>query len=156
MGQLGGSSLAAAQGRDQRLATNELLGARTAGLTETRIGDQNAFTRSSNQTAERYAQESGKVNREAGDWIASISIEQGKETSSAAYAAAGTAISGHKSALALNNQASRVEFDGRVSAAGITHTAAVESAKLQSISAVVSRIGSKIAQDIEHGMEMRY
>ena len=155
MGQLGGSSLAAAQGRDQRLATNELLGARTAGLTETRIGDQNAFTRSSNQTAERYAQESGKVNREAGDWIASISIEQGKETSSAAYAAAGTAISGHKSALALNNQASRVEFAGRVSA-GITHTAAVESAKLQSISAVVSRIGSKIAQDIEHGMEMRY
>jgi len=55
---------------------------------------------------------------------------------------------------------SKSQFDaiveGRVSAAAITHTAADESAKLQAIAAVVRRIGSKIGQDIEHGMEMRY
>jgi hypothetical protein len=40
--------------------------------------------------------------------------------------------------------------------AGITHTAAVDSAKLQAISMIVSRMGAKLAQDIEKGMEMRY
>ena len=58
--------------------------------------------------------------------------------------------------MGLNNQAAKVEFDGRISAAGITHSAAIESAKLQAVSAIVSRIGSKIAQDIERGMEIRY
>jgi hypothetical protein len=32
----------------------------------------------------------------------------------------------------------------------------VERAKLQAISVIMSRMGSKIAQDIEKGMEMRY
>jgi len=43
-----------------------------------------------------------------------------------------------------------------MSSAGITHTAAVDSAKLQAISMIVSRMGAKLAQDIERGMEMRY
>jgi hypothetical protein len=156
VGQLGGSSLAAWQGREQRLATNELLGARMSGVTDTKIGDQSSFTRSNNQTAERYAQESAKVNREAGDRMGAISIQQGKESAGAAYAGAGTAIAGHKAAQGLNDQATKVEFTGRVAAATITHTAAVDSAKLQAISSIISRMGAKLAQDIEKGMEMRY
>jgi hypothetical protein len=156
VGQIGGSSVAALQGRGQRLATNEQLGKQTLGVTEGRIGNQEGFTASSNQTAERYARETGNINREAGDRISAISIQQGRESADAAYAAAGTAISGHRSAMGLNNQATRVEFEGRVSAASITHTAANESARLQAVSAVVSRVGSRIAQDIEHGMEMHY
>jgi hypothetical protein len=156
VGQLGGSSLAAWQGREQRLATNELLGARMSGVTDTKIGDQSSFTRSNNQTAEKYAQESAKVNREAGDRMGAISIQQGKESAGAAYAGAGTAIAGHKAAQGLNDQATKVEFSGRVAAATITHTAAVDSAKLQAISTIISRMGAKLAQDIEKGMEMRY
>src|SRR5437667_2452164 len=117
-GQIGGASLAALQGREQRLATNEQLGSKTFGVTQRRIGNQDAYTDSSNLTAEKYARETAAVNREAGDRIGAISIQQGKETAGAAYAAAGTAISGHRAAMSLNNQAAKVEFEGRISAAG--------------------------------------
>jgi hypothetical protein len=58
--------------------------------------------------------------------------------------------------LGLNNQATRVEFTGRVIGAEITQKAAIDSAKLQAISTIISRMGAKLAQDIEKGMEMRY
>jgi hypothetical protein len=88
--------------------------------------------------------------------MAAISMQQGSEAAGAAYAAAGTSIAGHRTALGLNNQAIQVEFTGRMSSADITQKAAVDSAKLQAISMIVSRMGSKLAQDIEKGMEMRY
>jgi len=88
--------------------------------------------------------------------MAGISMQQGKETVGAAYAAAGTSIAGHSSALGLNDQATKVEFTGRVAGAAINQKAAMDSAKLQAISAIISRMGSKLAQDIEKGMEMRY
>jgi hypothetical protein len=43
-----------------------------------------------------------------------------------------------------------------MSSAEITRHAAIDAAKLQAISMIVSRMGSKLAQDIEKGMEMRY
>jgi hypothetical protein len=43
----------------------------------------------------------------------------------------------------------------RVSGAEITHTAAVDSAKPQAISMIVSRMGAKLALDLEKGTEMR-
>ena len=43
-----------------------------------------------------------------------------------------------------------------MSSAEITHHAATDAARLQAISTIVSRMGSKLAQDIEKGMEMRY
>jgi len=101
-------------------------------------------------------QESAKLDREAGDRMGPISIQQGKESAGAAYAGAGTAIAGHKSAQGLDDQATKVEFTGRVATGTITHTAAVDSAKLQAISTIISRMGAKLAQDIEKGMEMRY
>jgi hypothetical protein len=45
---------------------------------------------------------------------------------------------------------------GRVAGAEINQKAALESAKLQALSVIMSRMGSKIAQDIEKGIEMRY
>jgi hypothetical protein len=68
----------------------------------------------------------------------------------------GTSIAGQRSAMGLNNQATRVEFSGRVAGAEITQKAAIESAKLHAISMIISRMGSKLAQDIEKGMKMRY
>ncbi len=38
----------------------------------------------------------------------------------------------------------------------INQNAAIDSAKLQAISTIISRMGAKLAQDIEKGMEMRY
>jgi hypothetical protein len=38
----------------------------------------------------------------------------------------------------------------------MTQKAAIESARLQAISTIMSRMGAKLAQDIEKGMEMRY
>ena len=64
-----------------------------------------------------------------------------------------SARSQHKAAQNLNDQATKVEFTGRVTAAKVPHNAAVDSAKLQ---AIISRMGAKLAQDIEKGMEMRY
>ncbi len=147
---------AALQGREQRLATNELLGARMSDVTNMKIGDQSSFTRSNNQTAEKYAQESAKLNREAGDRMGAISIQQGKESAGAAYAGAGTAVAGHRAAQGLNDQATKVEFTGRVTGAEITQKASIDSARLQAISMIISRMGAKLAQDIEKGMEMRY
>ena len=45
---------------------------------------------------------------------------------------------------------------GRMNSANIIKNAADDSAKLQAISTVISRMGSKLAQDIEKGLEMRY
>ena len=67
-----------------------------------------------------------------------------------------SARSQHKAAQNLNDQATKVEFTGRVTAATVPHNAAVDSAKLQAISTIISRMGAKLAQDIEKGMEMRY
>jgi hypothetical protein len=88
--------------------------------------------------------------------MAAISMQQGQESAGAAYAAAGTSIAGHRNALGINDQATQFEFRGRMDGAAITHTAAVDSAKLQAISMIVGRMGAKLAQDIEKGMEMRY
>ena len=74
----------------------------------------------------------------------------------AAYSAAGTAIGGHRTAQSLNDQATRVEFTGRATSAETSQKAAIESAKLQAISTILSRMGAKLAQDIEGGIEMRY
>jgi len=97
-----------------------------------------------------------QANRQTGDRMSAISAQQGKEASGAAYAAAGTSIAGQRSALGLNNQATKVEFSGRVAGAEITQKAALDSASLQATSTIISRMGAKIAQDIERGMEMRY
>jgi hypothetical protein len=114
------------------------------------------YTNSGNQNASTYAGAVNQANRETGDRLAAISIQQGKEAAGAAYAAAGVSIAGQRSALGLNNQAARVEFSGRVAGAEINQKAAIESAKLQAMSVIMSRMGSKLAQDIEKGMEMRY
>jgi len=69
--------------------------------------------------------------------MAGISMQQGKEAAGAAYAAAGTSIAGHRSGVA---------------GAEITQKAAIDSAKLQAISMIISRMGSKLAQYREgHG-----
>jgi hypothetical protein len=109
-----------------------------------------------NANAAQNFTEVQKVERQTGDRMAAISMQQGRESAGAAYAAAGTSIAGHQTALELNNQATQVEFTGRMGSAEITHQAAVDSARLQAISMIVSRMGAKLAQDIEKGMEMRY
>ena len=119
-------------------------------------GARTEYTGSANQNASTYAGAVNQANRETGDRMAAISIQQGKESAGAAYGAAGVSIAGQRSALGLNNQAARVEFSGRVAGAEINQKAALESAKLQAMSVIMSRMGSKLAQDIEKGMEMRY
>ena len=119
-------------------------------------GARIGYVNSANQNANTYASDVNQASRDTGDRMASISMQQGKETAGAAYAAAGTSIAGHRTSLGLNDQATRVEFTGRIAGAEITQRAAIDSAKLQAISAIISRMGSKLAQDIEKGMEMRY
>jgi hypothetical protein len=114
------------------------------------------YTSGANANAAQSFTEAQTVERQTGDRMATISMQQGQESAGAAYAAAGTSIAGHKTALGLNNQAVQLEFTGRMSSADIVQKAAVDSAKLQAISTIISRIGSKLAQDIEKGMEMRY
>jgi hypothetical protein len=114
------------------------------------------MSHSTNQNASKYASDVNQANRETGDRMASVSMQQGRESAGAAYAAASTSIAGHKTAQGLNDQATRVEFTGRVSGAEISKNAALDSAKLQAISTIISRMGAKLAQDIEKGMEMRY
>jgi hypothetical protein len=109
-----------------------------------------------NANATQNFTDAQKVDRQTGDRMAAISMQQGKESAGAAYAAAGTSIAGHRRALGLNDQATQVDFTGRMRSAEITHQAVVDSAKLQAISMIVSRMGAKLAQDIEKGMEMRY
>jgi hypothetical protein len=114
------------------------------------------YVNSANQNATKYATAVNQANRETGDRMASISMQQGRQSAGAAYAAAGTSIAGHQTAQGLNDQATRVEFTGRSTGAEINQKAAIDSAKLQAISTIISRLGAKIAQDIEKGMEMRY
>jgi hypothetical protein len=54
------------------------------------------YTNSANQNASTYAGAVNQANRETGDRMAAISIQQGKEAAGAAYAAAGVSISGTK------------------------------------------------------------
>jgi len=114
------------------------------------------YVNAANQNATKYTSEVNQANRDTGDRMASISVQQGKESAGAAYAAAGTSIAGHRTAQGLNDQATRVEFTGRITGAEITQKAAIDSAKLQAISTIISRMGAKLTQDIEKGMEMRY
>jgi hypothetical protein len=114
------------------------------------------YTSGVNANAAQSFTQAQTVERQTGDRTAAISIQQGREAAGAAYAAAGTSIAGHRSALRMNNQAVQVELSGRLSGAEITQKAAMDSAKLQAISTIISRMGSKLAQDIERGMEMRY
>jgi len=114
------------------------------------------YVNATNQNATKYASDVNQANRETGDRMASISLQQGRESAGAAYAAAGNSISGHKTAQSLNDQATRVEFTGRITGAEISQKAAIDAAKLQAISAIISRMGAKLAQDIERSMEMRY
>src|SRR5215203_385443 len=53
-------------------------------------------------------------------------------------------------------QGNKVRYDSQIEASRITRDAAMEAARLQALSSVVSRVGSKIARDIEKGLEMRY
>lgn len=122
------------------------------GYDAARIG----YTSGVNANAAQSFTEAQRVERQAGDRLAAISMQQGSEAAGAAYAAAGTAITGHKTALGLSKQAVDIDFTGRMSSAEITRHAAIDAAKLQAISMIVSRMGSKLAQDIEKGMEMRY
>ena len=94
------------------------------------------------------------VDRQAGDRMAAIFMQQVENllelpTLPPALPSLGIA------ALGMNNQATQIEFRGRMSSAGITHTAAVDSAKLQSISMIVSRMGAT-RPGYRKGMEMRY
>ena len=114
------------------------------------------YTGGVNANATQSFSEAQNIERQTGDRMAAISVQQGNEAAGTAFAAAGTAIAGHKTALNLNNQAVQVEFTGRVGSADITQKGMIEAAKLQAISTLVSRIGSKLAQEIEKGMEMRY
>ena len=110
-----------------------------------------AYTSGVNANASQSFSEAQQVERQTGDRMAAISTQQGKEAAGAAYAAADTSIAGHQAALGISNQAILIDFSGRMNSANILQNAAVESAKLQAIAAVVSRMGSKLAQDIEKG-----
>jgi hypothetical protein len=114
------------------------------------------YVNAANQNATKYTSDVNQANRETGDRMASVSMQQRREAAGAAYAAAGTSIAGHKTAQSLNDQATRVDFTGRITGAEITQKAAIDSAKLQAISTIISRMGAKLAQDIERSMEMRY
>jgi hypothetical protein len=114
------------------------------------------YTSGVNANASQSFTEAQKVERQTGDRMAAISTQQGRETAGAAYASAGTSIAGHQAALGISNQAIQIDFSGRMNSANILQNAAGESAKLQAISSVISRMGSKLAQDIEKGLEMRY
>lgn len=114
------------------------------------------YTSGVNANASQTFAEAQKVELQTGDRMAAISTQQGREAAGAAYAAAGTSIAGHQAALGISNQAIQIDFSGRMNSANTIHNASVESAKLQAIAATISRVGSKLAQDIEKGLEMRY
>jgi hypothetical protein len=114
------------------------------------------YTSGVNANASQSFGEAQKVERQTGDQMAAISTQQGREAAGTAYAAAGTSIAGHQAALGISNQAIQIDFSGRMNIADILHNAAVESARLQAIAAIISRMGSTLAQDIEKGLEMRY
>ena len=78
--------------------------------------------------------------------MAAISTQQGREAAGAAYAAADTSIVGHRAALEISNQAIQIDFGGRMTSANILQDAARESAELQAISTVISRIDDHLRQ----------
>jgi len=51
--------------------------------------------------------------------VENLSLQQGKESAGTAYAAAGISIAGDKTALEINNQATQVEFTGRIIVASL-------------------------------------
>jgi hypothetical protein len=114
------------------------------------------YTSGVNANASQSFTEAQKVERHTGDRMAAISTQQGREAAGAAYASASTSIAGHQAALGISNQAIQIDFSGRMTSANTIHNASVESAKLQAMASVISRVGSKLAQDIEKGLEMRY
>jgi len=57
---------------------------------------------------------------------------------------------------ALEMQGNQVRFDAQVKAADFNRGAAIQAAKLQALSNVMSTVGRAIAKDIEHGMSQRY
>jgi len=114
------------------------------------------YTSGVNANASQSFAEAQEVERQTGDRMAGISIQQGREAAGSAYAAAGTSIAGHHTALEISNEAVQIDFSGRTMSANILQNASDESAKLQAISTVISRMGSKLAQEIEKGLEMRY
>jgi len=114
------------------------------------------YTSGVNANASQSFSEAQKVERQTGDRMAGISTQQGRQAAGAAYAAASTSITGHQAALGISNQAIQIDFSGRMTSANTIHNASVESAKLQAMASVISRVGSKLAQDIEKGLEMRY
>jgi len=114
------------------------------------------YTTNVNQNAQLFAEQTAILNRQTGDQMAGISMQQAREAAGAAYVAAGTAISGHGQALGLSNRASDKEFTGRMKGAEITRAASTEAARLQAWSSVMSSVGSKIARDIQEGMELHY
>ena len=114
------------------------------------------YTSGVNASVSQSFSDAQKVERQTGDRMAAISTQQGKEAAGAAYSAANTSIAGHQAALGISNQAVQIDFSGRMTSANIINNAASESAKLQSIATIISRMGSKLAQDIEKGLEMRY
>lgn len=114
------------------------------------------YTSGVNANASQSFSEAQTIERQTGDRMAAISTQQGREAGGAAYAAAGTSIASHQAALGISNQAIQIDFSGRMTSANIVRNSATESSKLQAISAIISRMGSKLAQDIERGLEMRY
>lgn len=114
------------------------------------------YTSGVNANASQSFSEAQKSERQTGDRMATISTQQGREAAGAAYAAADTSIAGHQAALQTSNQAVQFDFSARMNSANTIHNAAGESAKLQAISTVISRMGTKLAQEIEKGLEMRY
>ncbi|MGI8996863.1 MAG: hypothetical protein ACR2GW_09365, partial [Pyrinomonadaceae bacterium] len=156
VGQLGGSSLAAMQAGSDKKDSIGLLNQRMENITQLRIGDENARTRSLNENAGKFAADNAAINRAAGDRMAGISMQQAREAAGAAHAAAGTAIKGHGQAFGLSNRASDKEFAGRMEGASITRAAGMESARLQAWSSVMSAVGSKIARDIQENMKLHY
>jgi hypothetical protein len=114
------------------------------------------YTSRVNANASQSFTEAQKVEQKTGDRMAAISTQQGREAAGSAYAAAGTLIAGHQATLGLSNQAIQIDFSGRMNSASILQNASIESAKLQAKSAIISRVGSKLAQDIEKSLEMRY
>jgi hypothetical protein len=72
-------------------------------------GTRIEYVNSANQNATQYSTGVNQANRETGDGMASISMQQGRESAGAAYAASGTSIAGHRTAQSLNDQATRVE-----------------------------------------------
>jgi len=115
------------------------------------------YVNSANQNATKYATDVNQANRETGDRMASISVQQGKEAAGAAY---GCGL-GPPSLDTGRHKASTIKLLESNSPAGSprrNHSESGETipARLQAFSAIISRMGAKLAQDIEKGMEMRY